>query len=424
MRRTILGISPFYHIGALGHYERVHSALARTFEDQNSTSHTSVLYFGCSGFKDRNDFISCVSKNFQDPSGRIKLKNLFSLARNIDNFSKKNKTFIQVYEGSLSIYLAIQLARLKNPLIYAIINFHQVELFKCILADSVVARAYRFALTDSNRKSAKVKITAESKMSARFIGKKIGVKMEVFPVFTTFSKGVKSKLERRNLILVSGEFDEEQIFRDLSRTGAVGNDSIIFDNRIKKMASKEFIEKLNSLNFKIIDEILTEKEYGDLLNSVLCVWFLYRSQVNLQGSSGRLMDALSFGLEVIVPSESALEETVLEYRNSVKTIDLSTGIVKEIFSTKEIRNEENTGKRNDVVYAVGELNRMWDELQGEENTKEGHIKTKFSRIFLRLMLILSQWAFLQVAIHWYANSQRLERNFARLLLKFSRNDIG
>jgi hypothetical protein len=136
------------------------------------------------------------------------------------------------------------------------------------------------------------------------------------------------------------------------------------------------------------------------------------------------MDALSFGLEVIVPSESALEETALEYRNSVKTIDLSTGIVKEIFSTKEIHNEETTGKKNDVVYAVGELNRMWDELQGEENTKEGHIKPKFSRILLRLMLILSQWAFLQVAIHWYENSQRLDRNFARLLLKFSRNDIG
>jgi hypothetical protein len=126
MNNVILGISPFYHKGAIGHYERVHSSLNQTFQNQISISNKLVMYFGLEGHKDSPGYASCVGKSFQNPSGKTNFREIVSLSNFITENFGSDEVFIQIYEGSLSFYLAIEIAKLSNPNIYAIINFHQV----------------------------------------------------------------------------------------------------------------------------------------------------------------------------------------------------------------------------------------------------------------------------------------------------------
>jgi hypothetical protein len=409
MNNVILGISPFYHKGAIGHYERVHSSLNQTFQNQISISNKLVMYFGLEGHKDSPGYASCVGKSFQNPSGKTNFREIVLLSNFITENFGSDEVFIQIYEGSLSFYLAIEIAKLSNPNIYAIINFHQVELFSNLLKNTFVKNVYKIVLSSNLGVRTKTKLTAESAMSAKQIGEKIDENLEVFPVFTTFSRKKILRQLRKNLILISGDFNESQILKDISIALLDGGDSVIFDRRIREFGSAQFYNKLNLLGFKVVDELLSEEEYENLLNSIECVWYLYRSEVNLQGSSGRLMDALVFDLDVVVPSGSALEETVLEYRDKVKTINLTTGEIKTVNSL--IRRDNMLFKsKNSVEFAANDLIQKWKSMKFEFPYLEANKKKNRVKIVFLMSLIFIKWSLLQLALFWYENTHRFLRH--------------
>lgn len=416
MDKIILGISPFYHKGAPGHYERVHSALNKEFKNQALNFCNSVMYFGLEEYKNSPGYYSCINKSFQNPSGKIRFKEIVSLSNLIAKTSRSTEVFVQIYEGSLSFYLAVEIAKLRNPNIYAIINFHQVELFINLLKNPFVKNVYRIILSRNLGVHTKTKLTAESTMSAKKIGEKIKKDLEVFPVFTTFSKKIGINRLYKNLILVSGNFDESQILEDISISLLKGSESIFFDGRIKELGSNQFYYKLKSLGFKVIDELLKEEEYENLLNSVECVWYLYRSQVNLQGSSGRLMDALAFDLDVVVPSGSALEEIVLEYKSQVKTIDLATGEINTVNSSRH-RDNFYPDSMNSVEFAVIDLTQKWNSMKVEYPYRVVK-KKSWVKIQFWMSLIFMKWALLQSALFWYENTNRILRHLPLSRSKF------
>jgi len=416
MSTVILGISPFYHKGAIGHYERVHSSLSQTFQDQISNSNNLVMYFGLEGYTESPGYASCVGKSFQNPSGKIHFREILSLSNFIAKNFGSNEVFIQIYEGSLSFYLAIEIAKLNNPNIYAIINFHQVELFVNLLKNTVVKNVYKIVLSSNLGVRTKTKLTAESAMSAKQIGEKINENLEVFPVFTTFLRKKTLRQLRKNLILISGDFDESQILKDISSTLLDGSDSIIFDRRIRELGSAQFYNKLDLLGFKVVDELLSEDEYENLLSSIECVWYLYRSQVNLQGSSGRLMDALAFDLNVVVPSGSALEETILEYRDKVKTINLTTGEIKTVNSLMH-RDNFLFKDKNSVGFAANDLIQKWNSMKFESLYLKSNKKKNRVQIVFLMSLIFVKWGLLQFALFWYENTHRFLRHTPTLLRK-------
>jgi hypothetical protein len=409
MNNVILGISPFYHKGAIGHYERVHSSLNQTFQNQISISNKLVMYFGLEGHKDSPGYASCVGKSFQNPSGKTNFREIVSLSNFITENFGSDEVFIQIYEGSLSFYLAIEIAKLSNPNIYAIINFHQVELFINLLKNTFVKNVYKIVLLSNLGVRTKTKLTAESAMSAKQIGEKIDENLEVFPVFTTFSRKKILRQLRKNLILISGDFNESQILKDISIALLDGGDSVIFDRRIREFGSAQFYNKLNLLGFKVVDELLSEEEYENLLNSIECVWYLYRSQVNLQGSSGRLMDALAFDLDVVVPSGSALEETVLEYRDKVKTINLTTGEIRTVNSLI-LRDNMLFKSKNSVEFAANDLIQKWNSMKFEFPYLEANKKKNRVKIVFLMSLIFIKWSLLQFALFWYENTYRFLRH--------------
>jgi len=159
----------------------------------------------------------------------------------------------------------------------------------------------------------------------------------------------------------------------------------------------------------VVDELLSEDEYENLLCSVECVWYLYRSQVNLQGSSGRLMDALAFDLDVVVPSGSALEETILEYRDKVKTIDLTIGEIKTVNSSMH-RDSFSSKSKNSVEFAAYDLTQKWDSMKIESSSLKNKERKSRVRILCLVTLIFVKWGLLQFALFWYENTHRLLRH--------------
>ena len=401
MSKIFLGISPFYFHGAEGHYGRVHPALLEgieAIEDSNGTLHQ---YFGAEGFPQMKNSMSMVSKSFKNPRGSIHFAEVKGLAKFIEAACTDKESYIYVYEGTFPFLLSLKLAQAKGVKVNAVINLHQVEVFKSILKDQLVRAAHRKIVRNCLKTPGTILITAESRLSAKMLSSDLNYELDVFPIFSTFSSTLNStKGERPNLVLLSGEFNEELIIKDLTGIGISGSESIIIDARINDLATSDFINYLSENDFQVIGQRVSEETYKSLFDSVSTVWFLYRLPVNILGSSGRLMDAIGFGLDIVVPSNSALEDFALESKANVFLIDLDTYAIKKIDETDKSASENELIDAYDTSFAISELFRMWDRnLQMQKSRRvTGMRKISKKRYLLSYSTIYFEWALLQISL--------------------------
>ena len=121
------------------------------------------------------------------------------------------------------------------------------------------------------------------------------------------------------------------------------------------------------------------------------------------------MDALAFDLDVVVTSGSALEETALEYRDKVKTINLTTGEIKTVNSL--IRRDNMLFKsKNSVEFAANDLIQKWNSMKFEFPYLEANKKKNRVKIVFLMSLIFIKWSLLQLALFWYENTHRFLRH--------------
>lgn len=417
MQCTYLGISPFFHIDAEGHYERVHLALLNSVQVLINNRDSKHFYFGAANYPQHPQSLGLIDSDFRRPDGKIAFWKVLRLSRDLERLAQSNKLFIHIYEGSISFLLAVKILHRRGASVNAIINLHQIELFRSLFEDPFVKRSYQLIIRHKIESSKYFTITSESLMSSIILGKQLELDIGVFPIFSTFSN-VETIVEcqRPNLILFSGELDEDRIIKDLEGISVSGAESVILDSRLSSSASEEFREFLRSNQYKVIDQRVSEKVYEETFRSAKKVWFLYRAEVNTLGSSGRLMDALKFGLEVYVPARSSLAEFALDSDSKVTLIDmndLSLHHQQDCFvSQKKVVREGN----NTPEFAAKQLLKMWDSISTVEHQR--NIKlfgTNDSRSNSESLLsIYLQWLFLQISLRL-----RGSRKLNWILLKFT-----
>lgn len=412
MSQIFLGISPFYFHGAEGHYGRVHPALLNGIKEVTDTKETIHLYFGAEGLTQQSNVIGNVDPSFKNPTGFIMFSRIIKLAREIELACADKESFIYVYEGTIPFLLSLKLAEANGVKINAIVNLHQVEVFKSLLNDVLVKFVHRRIIKSSLKNPGSVLISTESQLSAILLGKELGYNLDVFPIFSTFSSAANSsKGERPNLVLFSGDFDENLMIKDLEGIAIPGSRTIVVDARISNLASPEFLAYLSGNQYQVIDQRIPEDSYRKLFDSVSKVWLLYRLQVNVLGSSGRLMDAISFGHEVVVPKNSALQDFALESTAQVSLIDLETYVVEKIEEKNRVRGENGLIEKYDTDFAVKELFRMWNKnLQLQNHAEKRSLnELRGAKIFLTNTSVFIEWALLQISLVTLRIKMKLRR---------------
>ena len=131
------------------------------------------------------------------------------------------------------------------------------------------------------------------------------------------------------------------------------------------------------------------------------------------------MDALNFGLSVVVPKGSALEEFALAARAGVEVIDLDNYLIEHplIHPIQIDADDHLVGYSSE--FAASELLRLW-------STPPGHFadalseKTAFRTVHEKLkgaLRVSLEWFFLQFALQLNRKKQKYRRRFHRLFRK-------
>jgi hypothetical protein len=419
MHDTFLGISPFFHQGAEGHYDRFHLALSNSIQALDENYDSTHQYFGALGYAQHSQSVGVVDSAFKRPDGTIAFRKLLSLSRELESRLLSGNTYIYIYEGSISFLLTLKLLRRKKVNLNAIINFHQVELFRKLFQDPYIRNVYLKIIHRGLRGSKYFTLTSESLMSSRLLGSQINLNLEVFPIFSTFKDiGDSVVSDRPNLILFSGEFDEARMIQDLEGIPVTGSSSVILDSRFFSSASETFLEYLELHQYKIINQRVSEEDYASIFRSKRAAWFMYRAEVNTLGSSGRFLDALNFGLEVYVPAKSALAEFAYAWGVGVNVIDMDNLSVHR----QGVPGSE-TGKPGKVFFddtnAAKELMRLWA-LNSHVNSLS-KVSTIDSSSFKceheSLISIYLQWLLLQIALKRPQVVAKIGRGLRKLRLK-------
>ena len=420
MQSVYLGISPFYCSGAEGHYERVHRALFESIRSLVPDENSIHYYFGAAGLPQNAGSIALVDGAFKRPDGRISLKIVKRLAKEILQISNSNSTYVHIYEGSVAFLLAFKLIARKTNSFNVIVNLHQVELFSDLFEYRFVKSVYRFILWRSTKFQKNLTLTTESEISARVLGEKLKFHLEVFPIFSTFNRHeVLLDVERRNLVLFSGDFDETRMINDLEGLNIPGHETTILDSRFSYLASVKFLNYLKMNGFKVVGERLSENEYETIFRTSRNVWFLYRAEINTLGSSGRLMDALNFGLQVYVPAKSALAELVSVTRNDFYLVDMNDLVITAAPKhPPKVRVAQDLRVR-DANYAATKILGMWGAKSNRKSSSSGISRNGpiYRHKNEHLASIYLQWFLLQVAIF----EVRVSKKAIRLISKFKKN---
>ena len=167
----------------------------------------------------------------------------------------------------------------------------------------------------------------------------------------------------------------------------------------------------------MIGQRVSEETYKNLFDSASKVWFLYRLPVNILGSSGRLMDAIGFGLDVVVPINSALEDFALESKANVTLIDLDTYAIKKIDEKDKRATGNGLIDAYDTGFAISELFRMWNRnLQIQKNRRVIRVKEiPKKRYYLCYANIYFEWALLQISLLISRVRIKVRRGFLKIL---------
>ena len=414
MTGTFLGISPFLSRGAPGHYERYHAELLESMKKFQNDADVVTTYFG-SIKSDSLPFVQKVmSETFKNPDRPPRLKEIINLGHLIANQQSEDSfLFAHVFEGTPSLFLAINFAQIIQSNIFSVFNLHQIDSYKKLFRNPINKWFYKKYIF-SNQSRFYNCISCESDMGANYFGEILSFKIQTFPMFSTFnSQKTESHISNyENLILLSGPYDEEIILKDLEIVGDMKN-SILFDSRIEKDGSKEFIENLRSFGLKIIGNALSENDYVALFRGAKKVWFLYRSEVNLLGSSGRLMDAIKFGAKVYLPKNSALIETAVQHGIEVYEFHLESKQIKQIGLGLKPNLETLTSNTssNCVAWIFNNCQSLYDSISlSQENVKFGNM-----RKFKAHLSISIKWLFIFISYKCSINLIRINRIIRRYL---------
>jgi hypothetical protein len=328
MFKYAIGISPFYHSNASGHFGRVLPSISRAIAIEARITPTDSEYFGLKEFEVEQPMAGGISAEFQRLNAIVSPKEIKLLAKEIGLKVLNKPALLHIYEGTFSLLLASALAGKRSKNLTTLFNFHNVEFYLKLSKSKFTNVFFKLFLNYITRLDANIIFCTESKRAAELLESELNLHFEVFPMFSTvtadFDLLKKNRKKRSNvLVLIGGKIDLNTLLNDLQQITQVPKRITIFDVRLGYIENSKAANILSNLGYRVLKDPLNDEDYVELFITSETVWFLTRSEINNIGSSGRLTDALLCGCEIVVPQNSALEDMTRLYKEKYQTFSFS-----------------------------------------------------------------------------------------------------
>ena len=303
---TYIGVSPSLSINAPGHYLPFHGKLFEEFKIQNPQS----IYIGAES-ADNSDlwwtgWAPHSLRSRPNFLGLRKFVQLCQIARNL-----KNPYFV-VYEGSL-FHLCIFTCVSAFSNSSALINLHySSELsakMRSQLGKLFVKSIFKLSRSLS---SGAVVITSESDELSSEIERRIGIFPKPFPVFSVLDEIKSSEIvEVSHTWVICRVVHTWQLENLISALKDNPNEIFLINGLNEKQ--KMILQELH--NVRIQDQYLTPQEYRTLLAGSKQIVLAYDTEMYKGHSSGRLLDAMIFGKQILAIEGMPIPLFARKYQN-------------------------------------------------------------------------------------------------------------
>jgi hypothetical protein len=328
---SVIGISFFLHDNAKGHYFTVHSK----YHDEFMRRGMSSFYLGNGNFESANDWIK--SALFYDPLDLYRVRHIESLKSTYKNIAEltKSKNFIFVFESNFIYWLMIAIScSLNSNYAHVVLNRSDLIIESLRSNPNEFKKWFKFCTLVSG---SRIEVSVLNEKLSKEILDITGIKVGVIPTFSgiDFSNCVlpknKSISHDKKKVLVAAPY-----LSDLERL----NEFLIeFPEIISEIRVTTWVQDV-SLFFKheveVVNKHLPDNEYISLLMRSEHLVLLYTNIFHEYGSSSKVFDAASLGLNICTPINSAANEAARSVSNycefdSANNEDIKRAILAPVF---------------------------------------------------------------------------------------------
>ena len=336
MFKYSLGLSPFYHASAPGHFGKVLPSISQALAIEAGLTASKSEYLGLRDSQSIDSKAHGVSEEFQSLNAIARWKEIRELAKEISLKVENRQALLHIYEGTFSLIFIAVIAGRRSKNLVTIFNFHNVEFYTKFLDSRIRKVFFGYFLRYIKILNSKIIYATESKMAADIFERELQIRFEVFPMFSTVQVDLnetemhKEKSRSQSLVLIGGNIHLNTLLKDLQSISQDPSRVTIFDIRLSYPEYSRVANVLAASGYKVLKNELNGKDYVSLFRSSKTVWFLTKSKINLLGSSGRLTDAIICGCDVVVPENSALEDMVKLYKKKYQIFSYTGGSITEL----------------------------------------------------------------------------------------------
>lgn len=311
MSLRFFGLSGHLVSGASGHFETFHKGLFKAFKEilgeencnflGSQSSEGENLWFEANLPDSLTSTIPWVSKGFLD-----------SAFDSVDEVG--NSHILYVYEGNLTnLFLIGNIARRKSNVFIYFNLFNSYKYNSKFESKGKLLVFKLLFLLALRGLEGRIFLTADTKRFADFLSKKLGKTFSEYPMYSALKYKLGSDNQRKR-VLINFRFQKSQELIQVAIEKIVDLQEIGLD--LHGIYDENVTQALSVFpNIRILNDPLDELSYFDLYSKYYRIAFIYDPEFFSMQSSGRLMDAIIAGAELVVPRDTAMEDVLLEYGN-------------------------------------------------------------------------------------------------------------
>ena len=325
-----LGISGHLVSGAPGHFETFHKGLLIAMKE--SIGQENCNFLGSQTSKEINSwFAPKLPRSLTSKVPWLPKRFLNSLVPLSDDAN--DNLIIYIYEGNLAnlFLLGSLLRQRRNTFLY--FNLFHSNKYKSMLRSNLRLLIFKLLFLLACRGlDSKVHLSADTKKLAQLLNGKLGKKFTEYPIYSAldlqFDPDNKSK---KLLINFRGQKSEELIKLAIQRFPTLQG----LELDLHGLHDQSIIQDLSRFpNITILPDQVDESTYFSMYKYYYRVAFIYDPDFFSMQSSGRLADAILAGAQLVVPTNTSLEDVLNEYGNGTtfsfsSSESLATALISE-----------------------------------------------------------------------------------------------
>lgn len=311
MSIRFVGLSGHIVPGAPGHFETFHRGLFQAFKDL--IGEEKCIFLGSeSPHGIGHWFIPSIPNSFTSTVSWVPTEFLQSYLQSPN--SGDEKFLLYVYEGNLAnLFLLGSIVRERRN-VFLYFNLFNSNKYQAVLKSRLKLFVFKklFSLALRGIES-KVFLTGDSKRFAKLLSSQLAQNFSEYPIYSALKPKLDANSARKKILINFRGIRSEELFQSAIE-GFPKLRNLELD--LHGVHDKNISQRLAKFtNLRFLPDQVDESTYFSLYKDYYRVALIYDPEFFSMQSSGRLADAIVAGAQIIVPSDTSLEDMLIEYGN-------------------------------------------------------------------------------------------------------------